>query len=166
MKKVLLFVLLGAGIASNVFATKLVVVNRTKLNGDGSGNYRDVSRHSESGTNAAGQETEVISIGCAEPGPNGCPKGKSIGLPGDNGDPMGSTNPSVMAYIENRMGEIDVQIDHGISVGSDIRLVAIQQVDGKYIQYRVSEKWNCTTKAGTITITVEEIGSDVVPAAN
>lgn len=152
MKKFMLFIALGA-IASNVFATKILVVNRTKINGDGSGNYRDISRSSESGTNAAGDEVVTVSIGCGEPGPNACPMGKPASG-GDDGDPK---DGAVLNYIDTRMAEIDHLIEQNVVVGSDSRVVAIQQANGQYIKYIITESWDCSTASGTMSISAEEI---------
>lgn len=136
------------------FGEATIIILRTKINGDGTGKYNNVTRRESSFTNLAGDVTITITIGCADPGPDGCP----VAIPAHGSNGTYDMDPSVANYAEVRMAEIDGEINNGNHSANNTRIVCITMSDGSQKSYRVYENWNCDSNGnGDISLKLEEI---------
>lgn len=155
MKKFILLLVAFVLATGQTNATK-VTIKKSKINGDGTGNYKTISRAESSTTNAAGEVHITIQIGCADPGAASCPNAMPVG--GGGGGLLDSVDPSVANYLEVRMAEINSEIDGGVLSDENTRIVVITLSNGTQQSYRVNENWDCNSNGdGEITLTIEEI---------
>ena len=104
---------------------------RERLNGDKSNLYYTVERT---------ETEENIYIQCINPGQNECPKTRAINPNGYviNDDFL---PPSVYAYVDNLIDEIDAQIANNINAGSDYRQIQVISANGLNVTYTISFNW-------------------------
>jgi len=154
MKKIMKIFLLALPIMiANVNADS-IIINRTKINGNGTGLYNDISRDETSGVSATGQKWVQVDIGCANPGDNTCPTSKPIG----GGWVMETVDPSVANYVENRMLEIEQDIASGNTTNHNSFIVQITMSNGSIMYFSVIENWDCDEYGnGEVTLSLSDI---------
>lgn len=128
-------------------ATTVIVVNATKLNGDGSGKYdytyKNVTPHNE--TASAWIQIDIF---CQGAGPNNCPKPF---IPVLNSDPMieDAIDMSVIAGCEELFNLIIEKSNVGVDYGTEFIQVT---VTGSGLVNSITANW-ITEDDGTVKIT-------------
>ena len=135
--KILFLALMFSFIAFKASADKIITIKITKIDGDGSGNYRDVSRVVEEVVGMSGTVEEIkINIGCGGAGPDRCPSFRPVA-----GGPVEDVDESISNYMEQRILEIENSISEGITDSKDVRVVSILLSNGETKLFRVVSKW-------------------------
>jgi hypothetical protein len=152
MKLKVILIIVLAFIAADCSAYKLII-NKTKLDGDGSGLYGNVYRNvTDETVNIEGVpvlQTRTISIFCQGSGSNSCPNNIAYNGQGNGEQPQLSELFSLEAInaAQALLNNADVQSSSGQGNGNDSGTIVTP--DG--ISYLYSVTWN-TNASGNTTI--------------